>query len=94
MYITKNIISVSKIAGLDEEIVKCWLSSLEDILITNEEAMTKAKKYDELQVQYEALTREFYQLKKVYLMTTNGSVNDNSRAAPYDKQNVPVDLRL
>ena len=76
------------IVGLDEEIVKCWLSSLEDILITNEEAVTKANKYDELKVQYEALSEQFYQMKKVYLMTTNDS------RVPYDKQNMPVDLRL
>ena len=80
------------LVGLDEEIVKCWLSSLEDILITNEEAVTKANKYDELKTQYEALSEQFYQMKKVYLMTTNGTVNDSR--VPYDKQNMPVDLRL
>ena len=36
-----------KLSGLDEEIVKTWVDSLEDILATNQEAVEKAMKYEE-----------------------------------------------
>ena len=58
-------------AGVDEEIIQCWIHSLEDILSTNKEAMEKAKKFDELQSQFEVMSQKFQQLKALYLMSAS-----------------------
>ena len=59
------------ISGLNEEIIQCWILSLEDILSTNKEAVDKAKKFDELRSQYELMSQKFQQLKTLYLMSVS-----------------------
>ena len=59
------------ISGLNEEIIQCWILSLEDILSTNKEAVDKAKKFDELRSQFELMSQKFQQLKTLYLMSVS-----------------------
>jgi len=56
MLVVRNEITLRDAAlasGLDEEIIGCWMQSLEDILETNKEAVEKAKKYDFLKNEFE-----------------------------------------
>jgi len=72
--VIKNEISLTeaaRITGLNEEIIQCWILSLEDILSTNKEAVDKAKKFDELKSQYELMSQKFQQLKTLYLMSVS-----------------------
>ena len=57
---------VSFFSGLDEEIIGCWMQSLEDILETNKEAVEKAKKYDFLKNDMENLNTKISSLSKSY----------------------------
>ena len=54
------------VSGLDEEIIGCWMQSLEDILETNKEAVEKAKKYDFLKNDMESLNTKISSLSQSY----------------------------
>ena len=52
-------------AGLDEEFIKCWVESFEEILKTNqEEDVEKDKKYDQLRKRCQALEAKVRRMKK------------------------------
>ena len=75
-------------SGVDETFIQCWIRSLEDHLKTNQEAVEKAKKYDEMEKQVELLKEKFLGLKDVYDMFTSTNVPTNGETSH------PVDLRL
>ena len=60
------VIKFRSLSGLDEEIISCWMQSLEDILETNKEAVEKAKKYDFLKNDMENLNTKISSLSKSY----------------------------
>lgn len=69
MLVVRNEITLRDAAlasGLDEEIIGCWMQSLEDILETNKEAVEKAKKYDFLKNDMENLNTKISSLSKSY----------------------------
>ena len=70
-FICSTYVKSMLISGLNEEIIQCWILSLEDILSTNKEAVDKAKKFDELRSQYELMSQKFQQLKTLYLMSVS-----------------------
>ena len=70
-FICSTCVKSMLISGLNEEIIQCWILSLEDILSTNKEAVDKAKKFDELRSQYELMSQKFQQLKTLYLMSVS-----------------------
>merc|ERR1712096_261031 len=54
-----------KLSGLDEEIVKTWIDSLEDILATNQEAVEKARKYEEMKKHLGSLNKKMAELQNM-----------------------------
>merc|ERR1719153_389111 len=84
------------LSGLDEEIVKTWVGSLEDILVTNKEAVEKARKYDELRKNIGDLNKKIADLQSMVLLSSvvkKEPGTDQTTLTPL-AENIPVDLSL
>ena len=86
-----------KISGLDEEIVKTWVDSLEDILATNQEAVEKAKKYDEMKKHVGLLAKKLSDLQSMVQLSAvvkkEREVFDLPTFTPL-AENIPIDLSV
>merc|ERR1719323_2707253 len=66
----RNEMSIKEAAyfsGLDEELVKCWIGSLEDIA---QESVEKSRKYEDLKKHCEVMEDKMKQLRQLYLTST------------------------
>lgn len=86
-----QLVMIFSFSGLDEEILGCWMQSLEDILETNQEAVEKAKKYEFLKRDHERLNQKWCQFKSYYdnLMKSNGYSAFQEPYGPNDTQMDP-----
>ena len=87
-----------KASGLNADIVKTWMESLEDILATNQEAVEKAKKYDQMKRYVGSLTMKIADLQNIVQLS---AVVKKERDCSYETstftpqaENVPMDLSV
>ena len=88
----------AKVSGLDEGIVKTWVDTLEDILATNQEAVEKARKYEEMKKHVGSLAKKLVDLQNMVQLNSvvkreRETVPELSTFTPL-AENVPIDLSL